>query len=298
MTFQGPSSMTSSTVSSDHSEKAGPMTASELYQAGNLTAAVQAAIEDVKRHPTEVGRRAFFCELLCFAGDLERADKQLDTICTQQPDAAVTASVFRQLVRAEQARREVFEQGRAPELLDEPTPVIELHLQALLAFREGRADEAVALLEQADEQRPAVRVTCGDAVVDSVRDLDDLTASFCEVLTSTGKYFWVPWERIESIEFHAPEHPRDLLWRPAHMIVRGGPDGEVYIPALYYGSAGNDDDQIRLGRATDWIGDDGEVVRGIGQRTWLLGDEDRPLLNLDTLSLTPATERNPVDTGV
>ena len=50
------------------------------------------------------------------------------------------------------------------------------------------------------------------------------------MLTSTGKYYWIPMERVEMIEFHDPARPRDLLWRRAHMVVRGGPDGEVFLP--------------------------------------------------------------------
>ena len=79
------------------------------------------------------------------------------------------------------------------------------------------------------------------------RDIDDLTASFFEVLTSTGKYYWIPMERVEMIEFHAPERPRDLLWRRAHMVVRGGPDGEVFLPALYAGSHADPDDAYPAG---------------------------------------------------
>ena len=78
--------------------------------------------------------------------------------------------------------------------------------------------------------------TCDDQPFDDLRDLDELTASFFEVLTSTGKYFWIPLERVDTVEFRAWERPRDLLWRRAHMVVRGGPDGEVYLPVLYAGS--------------------------------------------------------------
>ncbi len=258
--------------------------ASDLYQAGQLSAALEAAFDDVKKHPMEIGKRAFLCELLCFNGEMERADKQIDTIITQKPDAAVTASLFRQLIRAEQDRIEVREQGRPPELLTDPTPAVEALLQASLAAREGRLADAAALVAQAEDSRPVVKGTCDDVAFEGLRELDDLTASVCEVLTSTGKYYWVPWEHIELIEFRTPEHPRDLLWRPAHMIVRGGPDGEVYLPVNYAGTMQQPDESLKLGRSTDWIGNEGEVVKGLGQRTWLIGEEDRPLLSLGTLT--------------
>jgi len=260
------------------------MTASELYQAGQLSEAIQAAVDDVKKHPGEIGRRAFFCELLCFSGDLERADKQLDAIMTQKPDAAVTTALFRQLIRAETIRREVYEQGRAPEFLDAPSPLLEAHLKLLLALREGDQAQSVRLLAEIDEMRPAIAGERDGTPFDDLRDLDDLSASYCEVLTSTGKYYWIPWTSIESIEFLPVEHPRDLLWRPAHMIVTDGPDGVVYVPVTYPGTRATNDEQLLLGRATDWLGNEGEVIRGVGQRTWLFGDEDLPLLSVNTIT--------------
>ena len=96
---------------------------------------------------------------------------------------------------------------------------------------------------------------------DDFRDADDLQAGYFEVLTTTGKYFWIPTERIELINFDKPKRARDLYWRRVNMSVRSGPDGVVYLPALY----GDDDpglsDELRLGQATDWI-----EFRGAGPR--------------------------------
>ena len=87
------------------------MNAKELYDAGQLDEALSAASDEVKRHPTDLARREFLCELLCFAGELERADKQLDAMNAQQPDAALGISLFRQLIRAEKARQGFFAEG-------------------------------------------------------------------------------------------------------------------------------------------------------------------------------------------
>jgi type VI secretion system protein ImpE len=113
--------------------------------------------------------------------------------------------------------------------------------------------------------------------------LDDLTSSFLEVITSTGKYFWVPLEKIQRLEFRPPRLTRDLIWRSAQIEVAGGPDGEVYIPVLYPTAPPESDPQLLLGRGTEWIGGKGAPVRGIGQRTFLVGDSDRPILELGEL---------------
>jgi type VI secretion system protein ImpE len=69
------------------------------------------------------------------------------------------------------------------------------------------------------------------------------------------------------------------------MVVRGGPDGEVFLPALYAGAHAEADDRLRLGRATDWRAAPGEPVRGVGQRTFLVGDEARAILELNELTI-------------
>src|SRR5262249_39127239 len=152
---------------------------------------------------------------------------------------------------------------------------LRLYLEASIRLREGKPAEAAGLLEQAEEKRPKPAGVCNGQPFTDLRDLDDLTAAVFEVLTSTGKYYWIPVERVELVEFRPPARRRALLWRGAHRVVRGGPDGEVSLPALYPGTHAEADDRLRLGRATDWRGAKGEPVRGVGLRTFLVGDETR-----------------------
>ena len=261
------------------------MTAHEHYHQGNLRDAVAAALEDVKQRPTDVQKRGFLAELLCLTGDLERADNQLDALGRPDPETLLEVNLFRTLIRAEQARQQFFTQGRMPEFLDKDiTPGLRLHLEASVHLRDGKTPEAVSLLAQAKEQQPKVAGTCNGKPFEGLCDLDDLTSTFFEVLTCKGEYYWIPFDRVESVEFGARTRPRDLFWRCAHMIVRDGPDAEVYLPVLYAGSATDLNDQVRLGRATEWRGEEGAPVRGIGQRVFLFGEEDRPILELQKLT--------------
>jgi type VI secretion system protein ImpE len=259
--------------------------AAELYQSGQLDEAIQAATEAVKRNPTDTSVRGLLVQLLCFAGELERADAQLNTIGVQQTEALLGVALIRQLIRAEQARQQFYSEGRLPEFLQDPPPHLKLHLEASIRVREGNLTEALSLVTQAEEQRPRVTGRCNGEAFEGLRDLDDLTSCFFETLTSNGKYYWVPFERIERVEFRKPEKPVDLLWRRCRMIVRQGPDGEVFLPSLYAGSASQSDNALRLGRATDWRDRDGEPVRGIGQRILLFGDTDRPILELSEVEI-------------
>jgi type VI secretion system protein ImpE len=262
------------------------MTAKQLFDAGKLADAVTAAGDEVRKRPLDESCRWFLCELLCFAGELDRADKQLDLISTQDPKAATGAALFRQLVRAELARQEFFREGRVPEFLGVPGPVLQAHLAASIELRLGNAAGARPILAKAREETPPVSGTCDGGAFDDFRDLDDLCGPFLEVLTSTGKYYWVALATIDNLEFRPPKRPRDLLWRQAEMSVHGGPYGEVYIPCLYAGTAASSDDQLRLGRATDWSPEEAGPVRGTGQRMLLVGEQDRSIMEITKVEFT------------
>src|SRR4051794_3099667 len=125
------------------------MTATEAYKAGKLSDAVAAALDQVRTSPTDRAKRLFLAELCCFSGDLERADKQLDVLFTPDAPDIIQLTLFRQLLRGETARREVFAQGRVPEFLAQPTDALKQRLESLIRLREGKKDEAAELLAKA-----------------------------------------------------------------------------------------------------------------------------------------------------
>ena len=90
-----------------------------------------------------------------------------------------------------------------------------------------------------------------------------------------------------------PKRLRDLIWAPA--ILRPGPAfrerelGEVLLPALAPFSFQQDDDALKLGRATGWRElDSGEAVP-FGQKMFLIDDEEAPILELRRLEFQPAS---------
>ena len=267
------------------------MSVSDPFRAGKLKEAVVEALDEVRSHPTDPGRRLFLSELLCFTGELERADNHLDALSQDDPAIMPWISTFRQLIRAEQARRDFFAQGRPPEFLAAADEVVRRLLEASIRVREGALQEAALLLDEAEDVRPRVTGTCDGRVFLDLRELDDQTSSILEVLTSTGVYYWIPLAQVESIEFHEPTRSWDLIWRRTHLIVLDGPDGEVYIPALYPGASDDSNDLIRLGRQTDWRGGDATPVRGAGQRMFLVDDDARPILELKMITIDPPTEK-------
>ena len=257
--------------------------ARELFHAGRLTRAIEVQNGEVRSRPADTAARGFLVDLLCFAGNWDRADQQLESLRQQDRQAEVGIALARQLIRAAHWRQQFFREGRLPEFVQPPSERLQLHLRAAVLAREGANGEAAELLARAEEARPKPRGTADGAAFDDFRDLDDLTAAVLEVLTSTGKYYWIPLERVRSIDLHAPVHARDLLWRRATLVVADGPEGEVFLPAIYAahpGSGGEQEDLLSLGRRTDWSEARGEPVRGRGQRMFLVGDEARAISEL------------------
>ncbi len=246
----------------------------ELFQAGKLTDAVKAATDAVRNSPTDVSARSLLCEMLCFSGDLERADKQLEAAMQIAADSAVGVSLIRHLIRSEICRREVFEQGRLPEFLTQPTAAQQLRLRALVSLNAKDSEAAQQHLQQAAELEVEVSGKCDGTPFVGMRDLDDLLGPNVEVFTATGQYYWLSAEQILSLEFSPVEHLTDMLWRAAQVMTIGDVSGRIHVPALYHNSHMSTDDRIRIGRSTDWLQDNEDAPAfGRGQREWLLGED-------------------------
>ena len=123
---------------SDSREQADQQTAGALFRAGKLADAVAAANAAVRKAPADLAPRVLLAELLMFAGNLERADVILDAGSSIDPQAAVVIAEFRQLLRAEMARRQQRRDGRLPEFLGEPTAGLATILQATVALARRR----------------------------------------------------------------------------------------------------------------------------------------------------------------
>ena len=254
--------------------------------AGDLKGAVEAALNAVKKNPTDVTARTFLFELSCFSGDWERAEKQLDVIGHQDNNAMIGSLIFRQNFHAERNRLKVFADGLKPEFLMEPPDYVIGLLTANNRLREGNAQEAREMLDQIEEQRPAFACKINGAEAEDFRDYNDLTSCIFEVIVK-DTYIWLPMEQVEKIEFIQPKSLRDLYWIQAKVETVNGTNGEMFFPALYADSFRSDDDQIRLGRMTDWKESGAEIYSGEGMRTFWANGKDQPILELNEIEFTP-----------
>ncbi|MBI4877703.1 MAG: virulence protein SciE type [Acidobacteria bacterium] len=236
-------------------------TAREFFQAGKLSEAVQALNVELRNDPTDVQRRTFLFELLCFAGEYERAEKHLAILAEGNKQADMGALLYRAALHAERARHETFEKRDFP----------------------------------AGAGQTAVSGTLNGQPFETLLDGDPRVGPRLEVYAA-GSYLWIPFQHIESIEMQPPKRLRDMLWAPA--LVRTGPAfkmtdlGEVLLPVLCPFSSRHADDSVRLGRATVWEEVEDQAVP-FGQKILLADDEEIPFLEVRKIEFAQAQSAEP-----
>src|SRR2546426_7898768 len=80
------------------------MSAYERFKAGQLAEAIAAQGEIVKQRPTDADARFQLFVFLCFAGELERAEKHLDALDARDATLRRGGVLFRNLLASELQR--------------------------------------------------------------------------------------------------------------------------------------------------------------------------------------------------
>lgn len=241
------------------------MNAKALFQAGKLQEAIQALSAELREHPADTQRRTFLFELLCFAGDFDRAAKHLALLSAANAEAEVGGLLYRSALAAEVQRQSLFQQKQYP----------------AASGHDGKP-------------RPG---TLNGRPFQTIADADPRIDSRLEVFVA-GEYVWLPFEFVGSIRIEPPRYLRDLIWATARVSTspafKGREFGEVLLPVLCPLSAQHQDDNVRLGRSTDWQQADGQEVP-FGQKLLVLdGEEAVPFLEIRELQFA---EEEPAEPG-
>jgi type VI secretion system protein ImpE len=229
------------------------MNSRELYAAGKLDEAVQALGSELRNDPTDTKRRTFLFELLCFTGEYDRAEKQLDILADAGKEAALGTLLYRSALQAARTRRDMFEKKTFP-------------------LSAGPTDAAPA-------------GTLNGQAFETIEDADPRIGARLEVFAA-GAYLWLPFEHIASVRMEPPKRLRDTIWIPA--ILQTGPKckgldlGEVLLPALTPLVSKHPQNSVRLGRETVWEEADGATVP-VGQKLLLVDGEEIPILEVRNL---------------
>ena len=240
------------------------MDAQQLFKAGKLTEAIPALNAQLRDNPSDVRARTFLFELLCFAGDFDRAEKQLTIIQEESvQDSMLGALLYRAALAAERIRQNMFETKSFP------------------------AKPAVNGVAPAP-----VRGKLNGKPFQSISDADPRIGEKLELFAG-GDYMWISFADISLLHIDPPKKLRDLLWAPAKLA--GGPSlnskelGEILLPVISPLSWQLEDDDVRLGRATEWLADENGEEAPYGLKNLLVDGEEVPFLEIRTLEIETAS---------
>ncbi len=241
------------------------MNPDELVRAGKLTEAIQALVTALRDHPADTKRRTFLFELLCFAGQYDRAEKHLNVLAQTNQDSEMGGLLYRSALAAERKRQALFESRQYPAV--------------------------------ASSSKLPRNGTLNGKPFHSIEDLDPRIGPRLEIFVA-GEYVWLPFEHVGSIHMQAPKLLRDTLWATAAVqtgpAFKGQEFGEVLIPALSPFSWQHSSDEIKLGRGTDWK-EQGEELIPFGQKLLIIDDEEIiPILEVRDLEFAeiPDTDQS------
>ncbi len=238
----------------------------------------------VRADPAKAEYRVFLFQLLSVNGEWGRALTQLEVAGDLDNSTLAMVQTYREALRCEVLRDEVFQGKRTPLVFGDPDEWIALALQALQASAQGNTGQAKELREQAFESAPLSTGTIDGKEYAWIADADSRIGPFLELILN-GHYYWVPFQRIKRIQLDAPEDLRDMVWTAANITWSNGGQAAGLIPTRYPDSENSDDGAILLSRKTDWKPlADGEFL-GIGQRMLVTDQDDYPLMDLREILL-------------
>jgi type VI secretion system protein ImpE len=268
------------------------MTTQDLLRTAQLDDALAALTQEVRANPADAKSRVFLFQLLAVLGQWERANTQL-AVCGEL-DAGALAMVqsYREALRCEVLRADVFAGRRAPVIFGEPEPWIALMLEALKHDAEGRFGQAAQIRREALEMAPATRGTLDGAPFEWIADADARLGPLLELIVN-GHYYWVPFHRLSEIVLEAPADLRDTVWMPAHVTFATGGESVAFVPTRYDGTLGadqqeRDGDALKLARRTEWLELHEGVFTGLGQRVLSTDTGDYALMDVRQIQLEAA----------
>jgi type VI secretion system protein ImpE len=156
-------------------------------------------------------------------------------------------------------------------------------LNARKSLRAGRPEEALDNLDAADEVAGWLEGHIDGRPFERWRDADDLLGPVLEVFDG-DRYVWLAMDQIRKLRVDKGDELRDVLYQPVRVWLTDNRQFEVFIPGLYVNTATHHEDGIRTGAGVDWDGVDG-VMRGLGSRTFLFGEEELTLAEFQQVEI-------------
>lgn len=264
------------------------MQAEQSLREGRLQDALTELQAQVRKEPANAKYRIFLFQLLSVLGQWERALNQLNVLGEMDAETLPMVQTYREAVRCELLRAEVFAGHRSPLVFGDPEPWVALLLEALRLTADGHHVQAQTTRDQAFEAAAATSGTLDGQPFAWLADADPRLGPVLEVIVN-GRYYWIPFQRIRTIALERPSDLRDYVWMPAQFTWANGGETVGLIPARYPGSQASVDSLVQLGRKTEWLEREAGVCLGLGQRMLATDQNEYSLLDVRRIDLDVPT---------
>lgn len=257
-------------------------TAEENLRDGDIAAALKLLQDQVRSLPADAKLRIFLFQLLSVTGQWERALNQLDVAATLDPSALAMAQMYREALRCEVLRADVFAGKRSPMVFGEPEQWLALLIESILLTARGQAAQAQKLRDDAFEAAPGSSGTIDGVAFDWIADADMRLGPVLEAIVN-GRYYWIPFSRLSRIDIDEPADLRDVVWMPTHFQFTNGGEVVGVIPTRYPGSETSAEGAICLARKTVWQEISPGIFHGFGQRLLATPAGEHPLMDVRSI---------------
>lgn len=262
------------------------MDATEILHGGDVGGALAQLLKEVRSDPSSARLRTFLFQLSAVAGDWDRAAAQLAVVGQLDAKSLPMVQTYRAALECEALRRAVFAGEKTPLLFGAPEEWVAWLLEALRLSALGKFAEAAQTRTRAFDAAPASAGTMDGKSFAWLADCDSRFGPICEAVIN-GKYYWLPFHRLQKIEFDAPVDLRDSVWTPATLTLRNGGQTVALIPTRYPGSEAGTDDLVRLARKTDWVEVADASFHGVGQRMLATDEGEYPMMDVRVIEFLP-----------
>jgi type VI secretion system protein ImpE len=260
------------------------MLAQQLVREGDLTGALTALQDVVRKDASNAKHRVFLFQLLAVQGQWKRALNQLNVAGELDAGTLPMVQTYREAIQCEALRAEIFSGKRAPLIFGEPQAWL---AQLLEGIKQDAGDPALAAATRAAafDAAPASTGSINGERFEWLADADQRMGPVIEAIVN-GRYFWIPLCRIRRIEFDPPTDLRDAVWTAVSFTWANGAETVGLIPTRYSDTAACANPALLLGRRTEWR-DDGS---GLGQRMLVTDLNEYALMDVRLIEIDPVEQ--------
>jgi type VI secretion system protein ImpE len=288
------------------------MTALQNIRSGQFEKALDTLKNSLRDDPADPGLRTLFFQALALVGQWDEASRQLKVLKgLEAPPAQLFSLVYRNAAECEKLRAEVMGGRRKALVFGQPFDWV-ASMVASLEASPTDSEQSSGLRDSALESAPASRgkITFADRRNAVGRNTDSAADQTDEVLQTDefewisdadlrlgpileaiidGKYFWVPFERMQTVELEPPSSLCDVIWMTARFQWTNGGQSMGLIPTRYPSSESHSDYRVPLAQITDWR--DGPIgPEGLGQRLLATNVTDYPLMDVRRIEIDAGPE--------